>query len=98
MMYCAECCYLCKSDGPSVVYCRHTCAGVMDDEFDGQGDDALRAGSSEEEAALGTEAEAKGISGGLDDGEHVSMRGELWSDEDESFEGDEAAGTAPILP
>ena len=69
----------------------------MDDEFDGQAEDTLSAGSSEEEPAVSTEAEAKGVSGGLDDDEHVSMRGELWSDEDESFEADEA-GIAPIFP
>ena len=94
---CVKCCCLCRSDDPSVVHCCQTCAGVMDDEFDGQGGDALLAGSSEEEPVVSTVSEAKGISGGLNDGEHVSMRGELWSDEDESFEGDEA-GTTPILP
>ena len=69
----------------------------MDDEFDGQGEDAVSAVSSEEEPIVSTEAEAKGVTGGLDDGEHVSMRGELWSDEDESFEADEA-GITPIPP
>ena len=97
MNRCAKYCYSCRSDGPSVVHCRQTCAGVMDDEFDGQGGDALSAGSSEEEPAVGTVSEAKGISGGLNEGEHVSMRGELWSDEDESFEAAEA-GTALIFP
>lgn len=54
----------------------------MDDEFDiGEGGELP--GVSGEEAAAAA-------NGGLDDGEHVSMRGELWSDEDESFEDSEA--------
>ena len=54
----------------------------MDDEFDiGEGGE-LPGVSGEETAAA--------ANGGLDDNEYISMRGELWSDEDESFEDSEA--------
>ena len=55
----------------------------MDDEFDVGDVTALPVSetvSEDNPAAIG----------GLDGDEHVSMRGELWSDEDESFEDSEA--------
>ena len=40
---------------------------------------------------------AAAANGGLDEDEHISMRGELWSDEDESFEDSEAGKERGIL-
>ncbi|CAL5219196.1 g985 [Coccomyxa viridis] len=60
---------------------------VMDDEFDIEEGGTLPDSPGEDEAADEAAATANG---GLDDDEHISMRGELWSDENESFEDSEA--------
>ncbi len=62
-------------------------ADVMDDEFDIEEGGTLPDSPGEDEAADEAAATANG---GLDDDEHISMRGELWSDENESFEDSEA--------
>ena len=59
----------------------------MDDEFDIEEGGALPDVSGDDEPGDETAAAAHG---GLDEDEHISMRGELWSDEDESFEDSEA--------
>ncbi len=58
----------------------------MDDEFHVE-ERAAPGRSAAVESPDGPSEEA--ANGGLVDGEHVSMRGELWSDEDESFQDSE---------
>lgn len=67
----------------------------MDDEFDA-GEGAASGDSSAEESL--DEPSEVAANGGLVDGEHVSMRGELWSDEDESFEDSEAGRAHSLVP
>ena len=67
----------------------------MEDEFD-VGEGAAPGDSSAEEGL--DEPSVAAATGGLVDGEHVSMRGELWSDEDESFEDSEASGAPIFMP
>ncbi len=61
----------------------------MDDEFDVKEGAALAESSGEESPEDEAQAAANG---GLGDDEHVSMKGDLWSDEDESFEDIESGG------
>ena len=62
-------------------------ADLMDDEFDIEEGGAPPDSSGEDGPA---DEAAVAANGGLDNDEHISMRGELWSDEDESFEDSEA--------
>ncbi len=59
----------------------------MDDEYDIEEAGVLPGFPGEDGPA---DEAAVAANGGLDDDEHISMRGELWSDEDESFEDSEA--------